>query len=50
MAAIGQLAEEERKSGRMLASEGLKPSAAGTRIRLTNGKRTVIDGPFAETK
>ena len=50
MAAIGKLAEEGRKSGKMLASEGLKPSFAGTRIRLSGGKRLVIDGPFAETK
>jgi hypothetical protein len=50
MAAIGVLSEEARKTGKLLASEGLKPSSAGTRIRLANGKRAVIDGPFAETK
>ena len=50
MAAIGALSGEARKAGKLLASEGLKPSSAGTRIRLANGKRTVIDGPFAETK
>ncbi len=50
MAAIDQLSEEARKAGKLLAAEGLKPSAAGTKIRLANGKRSVIDGPFVETK
>ena len=50
MAAIGVLSEEARKAGKLLAMEGLKPSGAGTRIRLANSKRTVVDGPFAETK
>ena len=48
MAAIGKLSEEARRSGKLVASEGLKPSA--TRIRLNKGKRIVVDGPFAETK
>jgi hypothetical protein len=39
------------KAGVMLAGEGLKPSSAGTRIKFENGKvKTVLDGPFAETK
>jgi hypothetical protein len=38
------------KAGIMLAGEGLKPSSNGKRVRFGAGKRTVIDGPFAETK
>jgi hypothetical protein len=38
------------KAGVMLAGEGLHPSAKGARVRFANGKPTVIDGPFAETK
>ena len=48
MAEIGKLAEEARRAGKLLMSEGLKPRA--TRIRLRKGKRDVVDGPFAETK
>jgi hypothetical protein len=48
MAAIGELSEAARRSGKLLASEGLAPTA--TRIRLKGGKRSVIDGPFTETK
>jgi hypothetical protein len=48
MAAIEKLAVEARAAGKLLSSEGLKPQA--TRIRLTNGRRHVIDGPFTETK
>jgi hypothetical protein len=50
MEAIGKLAEKARRAGTMIMSEGLKPSSASTRIRLVKGKRSVIDGPFAETK
>jgi hypothetical protein len=50
IAAIGEMSEAARRSGKLLASEGLKPSATGTRIRLAKGKRQVIDGPFTETK
>jgi hypothetical protein len=50
MSAIGKLSEEARRSGKMIVSEGLKPSSTGTRIRLAKGKRQVIDGPFTETK
>ena len=37
-------------AGVMLAGEGLRPSSKGARVRFSGGKRTVIDGPFAETK
>ena len=42
--------EELVKAGVMLAGEGLQPSSKGVRIRFSGDKRTVIDGPFAETK
>jgi hypothetical protein len=42
--------EELAKAGVMLAGEGLHPSSAGARVRFSGDKRTVIDGPFAETK
>jgi hypothetical protein len=42
--------EELVKAGVMLAAEGLKPSSQGKRVRFSGGKRTVIDGPFSETK
>jgi len=42
--------EELVKAGVMLAGEGLKASSKGKRVRFSGGKRTVIDGPFAETK
>ena len=38
------------KAGVMLAGEGLQPSSKGVRVRFSGGKRTVIDGPFAESK
>ena len=47
---MGNFNEELVKAGIMLAGEGLKPSSAGARIRFDGAKRTVIDGPFAETK
>ncbi len=47
---MGQFNEELVKSGIMLAGDGLHPSSKGKRVRLANGERTVIDGPFAETK
>lgn len=49
-AAMGAFNEELVKAGIMLAGDGLKPSSAGKRIRQEGSKRTVIDGPFAETK
>jgi hypothetical protein len=42
--------EELVKAGVLLAAEGLQPSAKGARVKLSGSKRTVIDGPFAETK
>lgn len=42
--------EELVKAGVMLAGDGLQPSSKGARVRFSDGKRTVIDGPFAETK
>jgi hypothetical protein len=50
VAAMGKFNEEMVKAGVMLAGEGLHPSSKGARIRFSKGKRTVIDGPFAETK
>jgi hypothetical protein len=50
LAAMAKFNEELVKAGVMLAGEGLHPSSKGARIRFSGGKRTVIDGPFAETK
>jgi hypothetical protein len=50
LAAMGKYNEELVKAGIMLAGEGLHPSAKGARIRYSGSKRTVIDGPFSETK
>ena len=47
---MGKFNEELVKAGVMLAGDGLKPSAAGTRVRYQNQKFTVTDGPFSETK
>ena len=47
---MGQFNDELVKAGIMLAGDGLHPSVKGKRIRFASGKRTVIDGPFAETK
>jgi hypothetical protein len=49
-AAMGRFNEELVKAGIMLAAEGLKPSAHGRRIRFSGTQRTVVDGPFTETK
>src|SRR6202522_436465 len=48
--AMGQFNEDLVKAGVLLAAEGLRPSAHGKRVRYSGPKRTVIDGPFAETK
>ena len=50
LAEMGKYNEELTKAGVMLAGEGLRPSSKGARIRFAGEKRTVIDGPFAETK
>ena len=50
LADMGRFNEELVKAGVMLAGEGLHPSSKGARVRFSGGKRTVIDGPFAETK
>lgn len=49
-AAMGNFNEELVKAGIMLAGDGLKPSSAGARVHFSGKGRTVIDGPFAETK
>jgi len=50
LAAMGEFNEEMVKAGVMLAGEGLHPSSKGARVSFGGGERTVIDGPFAETK
>lgn len=50
MAEMGAYHDALAKAGVLLDANGLKPSAGGWRVRYSNGKRTVIDGPFAETK
>jgi hypothetical protein len=50
LADMGKYNEELVKAGVMLAGEGLQPSSKGARVRFSGDKRTVIDGPFAETK
>ncbi|HEY4648264.1 MAG TPA: YciI family protein [Gemmatimonadales bacterium] len=47
---MGKFNEELTKAGVMLAGEGLQASSKGARVRFQGGKRTVIDGPFSETK
>jgi hypothetical protein len=49
-AKMGKYNEELVKAGVLLAGEGLQPSSKGARVRFAGEKRTVIDGPFAETK
>jgi len=50
LAEMGRFNEELVKAGVMLAGEGLHPSSKGARVRFSGAKRSVIDGPFAETK
>jgi hypothetical protein len=50
LAEMGKFNEELVKAGVMQAGEGLHPSSKGARVRFSGAKRTVIDGPFAETK
>jgi len=47
---MGKFNEELVKAGVMLAGEGLHPTSKGVGVRFSGGKRTVVDGPFAETK
>jgi hypothetical protein len=47
---MGKFNEELVKAGIMQAGEGLKPSSKGVRVQFSGDKRTVVDGPFAETK
>jgi hypothetical protein len=47
---MGKFNEELVKAGVMLAGEGLSPSSQGARVKFANGKTSVIDGPFAESK
>jgi hypothetical protein len=50
LAEMGKFNEELVKAGVLLAGEGLQPTSKGARVRFSDAKRTVIDGPFAETK
>lgn len=50
VAEMGKFNEELVKAGMMLAAEGLKASSEGKRIRFSGSNRTVVDGPFSETK
>ena len=50
LADMGEYNEELAKAGVMLAGEGLQPSSKGARVKFSDGKQTVTDGPFTETK
>ena len=50
LTAMGNYNEQLVKAGIMLAGEGLHPSSKGARVRFSGDKRTVVDGPFTETK
>ena len=50
LAEMGKFNEELAKAGVLLAMEGLQPSSKGARVKFSGSKRTVTDGPFAETK
>ena len=50
LTAMGAYNEELAKAGVMLAGEGLQPSSKGARVQFSGASRTVVDGPFAETK
>ena len=50
LAAMGKFNDEMMRAGVLLAGEGLHPSSKGARVRFSKGKRTVIDGPFTESK
>jgi hypothetical protein len=50
LAAMGKFNEEMVKAGVLLAAEGLQPTSRGARVKFSGTKRTVVDGPFAESK
>src|ERR1700682_61018 len=50
LAEMGKVSEERVKADVLLAADGLQPSSKGKRVRFSGEKRTVIDGPFGETK
>jgi hypothetical protein len=50
LADMGKFNEELVKAGILVAAEGLQPSSKGKRVRFAGSSRTVVDGPFAETK
>jgi hypothetical protein len=50
MARMGTFLEEVTKAGVLVATDGLHPSSKGARVRLADGKVTVVDGPFTESK
>jgi hypothetical protein len=50
MADMGQLIGEMTAAGVLIATDGLQPSSKGARVRISEGKLTVVDGPFTETK
>jgi len=50
LAEMGKFNEELVKAGVLLAADGLQPSSKGKRVRFSGAERTVIDGPFSETK
>ena len=50
LTAMGKFNEELANAGVLVAGEGLHPSARGARVRFSGTKRTVVDGPFAETR
>jgi hypothetical protein len=50
MAAMGKLIDEMMRAGVLIATEGCLPSARGARLRISDGKFTVTDGPFTESK
>lgn len=47
---MGKFIEEMAREGVLIATDGLQPSSKGARVRISDGKFTVIDGPFTETK
>ena len=50
LTAMGKLADRETKAGRMIDNAGLMPLATGARVRISDNKLTVLDGPFVEAK